>query len=106
MKVSTRALRDKRAMVASEISNEEAMGFNLWLVIFLGLMPACSLFTGLSVASGFQSAADLSVIGTLLAAVFVTGYLAKRRADEISKETSADARVLTAASPEGRRPAR
>jgi hypothetical protein len=64
------------------------MGFNLWLVIFLGLMPACSLFTGLSVASGFHSATDLSVIGTLLAAAFVTGYLAKRRADEISKETS------------------
>jgi len=64
------------------------MRFNLWLVIFLGLMPACSLFTGLSVASGFQSAADLLVIGTLLATALVTGYLAKRRADEISKETS------------------
>jgi hypothetical protein len=64
------------------------MGFNLWFVIFLGLMPALSLFTGLSVASGFQSAADLLIIGTLLAAASVTGYLAKRRADEISKETS------------------
>ena len=64
------------------------MGFNLWFVIFLGLMPACSLFTGLSAASGFESATDLSVIGTLLAAALVTGYLAKRRADEILKETS------------------
>ena len=63
------------------------MGFNLWFVIFLGLMPACSLFTGLSVASGFESPADWSIIGTLLATALVTGYLAKRRADEISKET-------------------
>ena len=63
------------------------MGFNLWFVIFLGLMPACSLFTGLSAASGFESATDLSVIGTLLATALVSGYLAKRRADEILKET-------------------
>ena len=63
------------------------MRFNLWLVIFLGLMPALSMFTGLSVASGFQSATDWSVIGTLLATALVTAYLAKRREDEISKET-------------------
>ena len=64
------------------------MGFNLWFVIFLGLMPACSLFTGLSAASGFESASDWSVISTLLTAALVSGYLAKRRADEIWKETS------------------
>ena len=64
------------------------MRFNLWLVIFLGLMPAFSLFTGLSAASGFQSATDSSVIGAVLATALVTGYLAKRRADKILKETS------------------
>ena len=70
------------------------MGFNLWLVIFLALMPVFILFTGLSAAGGFQSSADWQVIGTLLAMAIVTGYLAKRRADEISEETSREATLM------------
>ena len=70
------------------------MGFNLWLVIFLALMPVFILFTGLSAANGFQSSADWQVIGIVLAAAIVTGYLAKRRGDEISKETSIEAGLM------------
>ena len=70
------------------------MGFNLWLVIFLALMPVFILFTGLSAASGFQSTADWQVIGIVLAAAIVTGYLAKRRGDEISNETSIEAGLM------------
>ena len=70
------------------------MGFNLWLVIFLALMPVFILFTGLSAAGGFQSSADWQVICTVLAAAIITGYLAKRRGDEISNETSIEARLM------------
>ena len=70
------------------------MKFNFWLVIFLGLMPAFILFTGLSAAGGFQSAAELQVIGTVLAAALVAGYLAKRRGDEISEETAAEVTAM------------
>ena len=70
------------------------MGFNLWLVIFLALMPVFILFTGLSAAGGFQSPVDWQVIGIVLAAAIVTGYLAKRRGDEISNETSIEAGLM------------
>ena len=70
------------------------MGFNLWLVIFLALMPVFILFTGLSAAGGFQSPVDWQVIGIVLAAAIVTGYLAKRRGDEISNETSMEAGLM------------
>ena len=70
------------------------MKFNLWLVIFMALMPVFILFTGLSAAGGFLSPADWPVIGTVLAAAIVVGYLAKRRGDEISEETSSEATVV------------
>jgi hypothetical protein len=70
------------------------MKFNLWLVIFLALMPVFILFTGLSAAGGFLSPADWPVIGTVLATAIVVGCLANRRGDEISEETSREATVV------------
>lgn len=64
------------------------MKFNLWLVMFLALMPVLILFTGLSAAAAFQSSAAWKVIGMVIAAAIAAGYLATRRGSEISEETS------------------
>ena len=67
--------------------------FNLWLVIFLALMPVFLLFTGMSAAAAFQSSAEWQVIGIVLAAAIAVGYLATRRQSEIAEEMPTEATV-------------
>lgn len=67
------------------------MQFNLWLVIFLALMPVLLLFTGLSAAAAFQSSVEWKVIGMVIGAAIAAGYLATRRGSEISEDTSTEA---------------
>ena len=64
------------------------MKFNLWLVIFLALMPVLILFTGLSAAAAFQSSIEWKAIGMVIAAAIATGYLATRRGSDVWEETS------------------
>ena len=64
--------------------------FNLWLVMFLALMPVFLLFTGMSAAAAFQSSVEWKVIGMVVAAAIAAGYLATR---EMSEKAPTEATV-------------
>ncbi len=83
----------KPAMEVSSTNEGSSVQFNLWLVMFLALMPVFLLFTGLSAAAAFQSSAEWKVIGMVVAAAIAAGYLAARRGGELTEETPTETTV-------------
>ena len=83
----------KPPMEVSSTNEGSSVQFNLWLVMFLALMPVFLLFTGLSAAAAFQSSAEWKVIGMVVAAAIAAGCLATRSGGELAEETPTETTV-------------
>ncbi len=81
----------KPEMEMPSTNEDSSVKFNLWLVMFLALMPVFFLFAGLSAAAAFQSSVEWQVIGMVVGAAVAVGYLATRHGSEITEETPTEA---------------